>query len=80
MTSQEEKIITTIAENLNKPKEEVKYDRSLWDLGCDGAADRVELNMALEDEFNVEIDDDAWEHVETVEEVVKVTMEAISKK
>jgi acyl carrier protein len=40
------------------------------DLGAD-SLDNVELVMAFEEEFNIEISDDAAEHIRTVGDAVK---------
>lgn len=41
------------------------------DLGCDSLGS-VEIVMAIEDEWEVEISDDAWENVRTVDDVISV--------
>ena len=67
----EEKIKTIIAEQLGVKPEEVTAKASFVDdLGAD-SLDTVELIMALEEEFNIEIPDEAAEKLRTVGDVVK---------
>ena len=44
------------------------------DLGAD-SLDQVELVMAFEEEFDIEIPDDAAEHIQTVGDAVKFIQE-----
>jgi acyl carrier protein len=69
MTEQElmEKVTKVVVEKLGVKEEDVKIDKSFVDdLGAD-SLDRVELVMALEDEFDIEIPD------EDAEKLVKVS-------
>lgn len=64
------KIKDIIAERLDRKPEEVTEEASfIDDLGAD-SLDITELLMALEEEFNIEIDDDA-NQIETVGEAIK---------
>ncbi len=64
------KIKEIIAERLDRKPEEVTDDASfIDDLGAD-SLDITELLMALEEEFNIDIDDDA-NQIETVGESIK---------
>jgi acyl carrier protein len=59
-----------IAEQLGVAADEVKPDSSfIEDLGAD-SLDIVELVMALEEEFNIEISDEDAEKIRTVKDVV----------
>ena len=65
-----EKIRDIIAEQLGVESEDVKMDSSFVDdLGAD-SLDIVELIMALEEEFNMEIPDEEAEKIATVGDVV----------
>ena len=65
-----EKIRNIIAERLDRDLKEVTDDaRFIDDLGAD-SLDQTELLMALEEEFDVEIDDDANE-IESVGDAIK---------
>jgi len=65
-----ETIRKIIAERLDRKLEEVVDDaRFIDDLGAD-SLDQTELLMALEEEFNIEIDDDA-NNIETVGDAIK---------
>ena len=65
-----EKVRSIIAEQLGVKPEEVKAQASfIDDLGAD-SLDTVELIMALEEEFNVEIPDEDAEKMTTVGEAI----------
>ena len=65
-----EDIQEVVAEQLSIKKEEVKEDSKFSDdLGAD-SLDVVELVMALEEKFNVEISDDDAEKLLTPKDVV----------
>lgn len=67
----EDKIKDIIAEQLGVKVEEVKPEASfIDDLGAD-SLDTVELIMALEEEFNVEIPDEDAEKMMTVGDAMK---------
>ena len=67
----EEKIKSIIAEQLGVKVEEVTPEASfIDDLGAD-SLDTVELIMALEEEFNVEIPDEDAEKMTTVGDSIK---------
>jgi acyl carrier protein len=60
-----------VMEQLNKTADEVKEDsRFAEDLGAD-SLDVVELVMALEDKFDIEIPDEDAEKITTVADAVK---------
>jgi len=65
-----EKVQTIVAEQLSVEKEKVALDASFaHDLGAD-SLDTVELVMALEEEFDIEIPDEAAEGIGTVQAAV----------
>lgn len=56
-----EKVKNIVVEQLGVDEDEVTLDANLLDdLGAD-SLDSVELVMALEEEFGIEISDDEWE-------------------
>ena len=66
----QEKVIEIIANQLSVPKEKVVPQASFQDdLGAD-SLDLVELTMAMEEEFNVEISDEDAEKLQTVQDVL----------
>jgi acyl carrier protein len=70
-----EKVKGIIAEQLSLGEDEIKMDSSFVDdLGAD-SLDVVELIMALEEEFDLEIPDEAAEKVSTVGDVVNYIKE-----
>jgi len=70
MSSVEERVKKIIVEQLGVSDEQVTQDASFVDdLGAD-SLDTVELVMALEEEFDVEIPDDEAENITTVKQAV----------
>ena len=64
------KIREIVVEQLGVDPEEVKIESSfIDDLGAD-SLDTVELIMAFEEEFGIEIPDEAAEKIKTVQDVV----------
>ena len=79
MSSVAEKVKSIIAEQLSVDEEEVTNDASFVDdLGAD-SLDVVELVMAFEEEFGIEIPDEDAEKITRVKEAVDY-IEAHSKK
>lgn len=67
----EDKIISLIAEKLNKKKETITLKtRLVEDLGAD-SLDVVELIMAFEDEFGVNLPDEDVPNLKTVGDIIK---------
>ena len=65
-----EKVQKIISENLNVPLEKVTMDTHLVDdLGAD-SLDAVELIMALEEEYGMEVDDEAAQNMKYVRDLV----------
>ena len=80
MSSIAEKIKTVIAEQLGvKPEEVTDNAKFVDDLGAD-SLDTVELVMALEEEYGVEIPDEDAEKLTTVGEAIKYIEEKIASK
>jgi len=72
MTEQElmDKITKVVVEKLGVKEDQVKADASFVDdLGAD-SLDRVELVMALEDEFDIEIPDEDAEKLNKVSDAI----------
>lgn len=65
-----ESVIEVVVEQLNVKAEEVKEDsKFVEDLGAD-SLDVVELVMALEEKFDIEIPDDQAEKIQTVKDAI----------
>ena len=66
----QEKVVKVVIDQLGVKEEDVKSNaRFVEDLGAD-SLDTVELVMALEEEFGIEIPDDDAEKAKTVGDVV----------
>ncbi len=75
MSDVADRVIKIVIEHLGVDADKVKENSSfIEDLGAD-SLDTVELVMAFEDEFSVEIPDDAAEHISTVGDAVKFITE-----
>ena len=66
-----QKVCSIVSEQLDKKLDEIKSDSNFQnDLGAD-SLDTVELVMALEEAFDIEIPDEAAEGIATVGDAVK---------
>ena len=73
-----ERVKKIVIEHLDVESEKVTENASfIDDLGAD-SLDNVELVMAFEEEFDIEIPDDAAEHIQTVGDAVKFISEKVS--
>ena len=73
--SVENKVKEIVAEQLNVEMSELEMNKSfLNDLGAD-SLDIVELVMAMEEEFNVEIPEEDAEKIQTVGDAIKYIVE-----
>jgi acyl carrier protein len=72
-----ERVRKIVIEHLDADPEKVTEKASfIDDLGAD-SLDNVELVMAFEEEFDIEIPDDAAEHIQTVGDAVKFIQEKL---
>jgi len=70
-TNIEAKVKSIIADQLGVGEDEIKMESSfIEDLGAD-SLDIVELVMAMEDEFGIEIPDEEAEKIKTVKDVIE---------
>ncbi len=71
MSTVEERVMKVVAEQLDLPQEKItKESHFIDDLGAD-SLDTVELLMAFEDEFELNIEDDQAEKIQTVGDAIK---------
>ena len=71
MSETADRVKKIVVEHLGVEAEKVTEEASfIDDLGAD-SLDNVELVMAFEEEFDIEIPDDAAEHIQTVGDAVK---------
>ncbi|MDR0645568.1 MAG: acyl carrier protein [Elusimicrobiota bacterium] len=75
----EEKVKNIIVEQLGVEPEQVKPEAQFVnDLGAD-SLDTVELIMALEEEFDIEIPDEQAEKIKTVGEALQHIIDKVAK-
>lgn len=80
MSNIEEKVKDIIAEQLGVKKEEIKPESSFVDdLGAD-SLDTVEIVMALEEEFAIEIPDEDAEKMSIVGQAIDYIKSKVSSK
>jgi len=73
-----ERIRTIVAEQLGIDPAEVRPDSDILDdLGAD-SLDVVELVMTLEDEFDIEVPDEAAESIRTIADVERYVAEHVA--
>ena len=76
--SVKDKVIEIVSEKLKKPKEQITLESSFQDLGAD-SLDTADLVMEFEDEFEINIPEEAEGKIKTVGEVVKFIEEQTKK-
>ncbi len=75
-----DKVVEIICQKLDVPKEKVAMETKYQeDLGAD-SLDQAELVMEFEDEFDINIPDDAEGKIKTVGDTVKFIEEEVKKK
>lgn len=65
-----EKLKTIICEEFEVNEEEITPETVFWEIGMD-SLDMVDLVMSIEDEFRIEVTDEALESFRIVADVVK---------
>ena len=71
MSTLQESLITLISEQLAIKPEKIELDANFKAIGAD-SLDIVEIAMAIEDEYQIEIPDDAAERIETIRDMLTV--------
>ncbi len=75
----EERVMNIVSEQMGFEKEKLTLDTSfVGDLGSD-SLDQVELMMQLEDEFGINIPEEATENVQTIGDVVRLISAELDK-
>jgi len=75
----EERVKKIVVEQLGVKEDEVSNDSSFVDdLGAD-SLDTVELVMALEEEFNIEIQDEEAEKITTIRQAIDFINERVGE-
>lgn len=79
MSDVAERVKKIVVEHLGVEPEKVTEEASfIDDLGAD-SLDTVELVMAFEEEFNIEIPDDAGEKIQTVADAISFIEQNVSE-
>ncbi len=73
-----ERIRSIVADQLGVELAEIRPDSSILDDLCADSLEIVELMMVLEDEFEIEVPDDAAEAIRTVADVERYVSEHVS--
>ena len=73
------RIKTIIATQFNINEDEIKKDTSFKDTLNADSLDLVELIMALEDEFGLEVEDEDMENIKTVGDAVEYITNSIDE-
>ncbi len=73
-----ERIRSIVADQLGVDLAEIRPDSSILDDLCADSLEIVELMMVLEDEFEIEVPDDAAEAIRTVADVQRFVTEHVS--
>lgn len=71
-----EEVLQIICENTGAHRERIALDATLADIGAD-SLDSVEIVMALEDTFHIQVPDEKAHDFKTVGDVVKFTKQAM---
>ena len=79
MNRLELEIINTIAEEGEIDKSEITLDSNLYDLGIDSLSS-LEILVALEDKYDITIEQERLKNVDYVREIVKVVSSELKKK
>jgi len=80
MATVAERVIDIVAEQLGVSKDQINRDTHFVnDLGAD-SLDNVELVMELEEEFDINIPDDAAEKIQTVGQAIDHIERAVNEK
>lgn len=78
MSEVEKKVIEIIKEEF-LTKEEIKPGQNLFtDLGCDDL-NMIEITIALEEEFSIEIEDSEFEGLNTVQSIIDLVNRKVPK-
>lgn len=74
-----DRVRAIVIDHLDQDPDKVTVEADLVELGCD-SLDHVELIMAFEEEFDIEIMDEKAEGVKTIGDAVKLIDELVAAK
>jgi acyl carrier protein len=78
MKNVQDRLFKLMAEQLGKPISEIKLESTFEDLGAD-SLDVVEIALAVEDEYEIEIPDDSAEGINTVGDIIAIVEKLVNK-
>ena len=78
MKNVQDRLFKLMAEQLGKPISEIKLESTIEDLGAD-SLDVVEIALAVEDEYEIEIPDDSAEGINTVGDIIAIVEKLVNK-
>lgn len=73
-----EKIIQIISNEFNVPENKIEMDSTLQSLELD-SIDGIELIMAIDDEFDIDIPEEKYEKVKTLKEMINLVKKYLNK-
>ena len=78
MKNVQDRLFKLMAEQLGKTISEIKLESTFEDLGAD-SLDVVEIALAVEDEYEIEIPDDSAEGINTVGDIIAIVEKLVNK-
>lgn len=72
-----DKVKDAVSQNMDVEKDQLTGETTLDSLSAD-SLDKIELIVALEEEFATSVDDDVLSHISTLDDCVTVIEQAIS--
>lgn len=79
MENVKDNLFKLMAEQVGKPLSTITLESTFEDLGAD-SLDVVEIALAVEDEYNIEIPDDSAEGIKNVGDIVAIVERLVSAK
>ena len=73
-----DKLIEIISNEFNISEDNIKMDSTLKSLELD-SIDGIELIMAIEDEFDIDVEAEEYEKIKTVKELINLVKKYLNK-
>ena len=78
MENIKDRLFKLMAEQVGKPLSAITLESTFEDLEAD-SLDVVEIALAVEDEYNIEIPDDSAEDIKTVGDIINIVEKLVNK-